>query len=82
MEKNKDKKKKVVESESSSDSGPDDVSLWIVSKNYINLSIWRHTDVLMTGQSLQIQADVYACMLPVTCPSIHYIYVFCWKYDV
>jgi len=35
MDKNKDKKKKkVVESDSTSDSGPEDVSIWIVNKHY------------------------------------------------
>jgi hypothetical protein len=58
MEKSKDKKKKVVESDSTSDSGPEDVSIWIVHKHFFFWSISRHSDVLMTGQSLQIQADV------------------------
>jgi hypothetical protein len=37
MGKNKDKKKKAAESESTSDSGPDDVSAWIVNEQYIFL---------------------------------------------
>jgi hypothetical protein len=49
MEKNKDKKKKVVESDdSSSDSGPEDVSVWIVNKHCNFFSIWRHSDVLIS----------------------------------
>jgi hypothetical protein len=83
MDKNKDKKKKkVVESESTSDSGPEDVSIWIVNKHFFGGSIWRHSDLLMTGQSLQIQADVYVYMLPATHPSLQCVYVFCWEYDV
>lgn len=39
-------------------------------------SMWRHSDVLMIGQSLQIQADVYVCMFLVMLPSIQYLYVF------
>jgi hypothetical protein len=35
MGKNKDKNKKVVESESTSDSGPEDVSVWIVKERCI-----------------------------------------------
>ena len=79
MEKNKDKKKKkVVQSDSSSDSGPEDVSIQIVNKHS---PPHLKTDVLMTGQSLQIQA-VYVCTLPVMSPSLQYRYVFCWEYDV
>ena len=53
--------------------------LLINTNVFVNLKTFGR---IMTGQSLQIQAEIYVYMLPVTRPSLRYLYVSCWEYDV